>query len=72
MSASIFYPLRFRSNLKTLVWGTEDWTVSTVPGSESQIANGAWADMKLSELVRKYPTEILGKKVSEVLPEVLK
>ena len=59
------YPFLFKENHKTLVWGTEDWTVSAVPGSESQIANGAWAGMKLPELVRKYPVEILGKKVAE-------
>ena len=61
----MFYPLLFKSNQKTLVWGTEDWTVSAVPGSESEITNGPCAGMKLPELVSKYPVEILGQKVAE-------
>ena len=65
MNANVFYPLRFKPNLKTLVWGTEDWTVSAVAGSESEIANGLWAGMKLPDLVSKYPVEILGQKVAE-------
>ena len=60
-----FYPLRFKPNRKILVWGTEDWTVSAVPGSESEVANGAWEGMKLPELVSRYPVEILGRKVAE-------
>lgn len=47
------------------MWGTEDWTVSAVPGSESEVANGAWEGMKLPELVSRYPVEILGRKVAE-------
>lgn len=65
MNADLFYPLRFQLNRKILVWGTEDWTVSAVPGSESEIANGTWAGMKLPELVSRYPAEILGRKVAE-------
>ena len=60
-----FYPYLFKPNQKTLVWGTEDWTVSAVPGSESEIANGTWAGIKLPSLVSRYPVEILGKKVAE-------
>ena len=65
MVVNNFYPLRFKLNRKILVWGTEDWTVSAVPGSESEVANGPWEGMKLPELVSKYPVEILGRKVAE-------
>ena len=65
MVVNNFYPLRFKLNRKILVWGTEDWTVSAVPGSESEVANGPWEGMKLPELVSKYPVEILGQKVAE-------
>ena len=65
MVVNHFYPLRFKLNRKILVWGTEDWTVSAVPGSESEVANGPWEGMKLPELVSKYPVEILGRKVAE-------
>jgi len=59
------YPLLFSDNRKTLVWGTEDWTVSAVPGSESEIANGTWSGQKLSDVIARYPQEILGKQVAE-------
>ena len=65
MVVNNFYPLRFKLNRKILVWGTEDWTVSAVPGSESVVANGPWEGMKLPELVSKYSVEILGRKVAE-------
>ena len=59
------YPYLFRQNRKTLVWGTEDWTVSAVPGSESVVDNGSCAGMKLTEVVAGDPEEILGKAVAE-------
>ena len=31
---------KFRPILKTLVWGTENWVLSGVPGSESVVAEG--------------------------------
>ena len=42
-----FTPIR-----KTLVWGTEDWVISGVPGSESVVAEGPEAGKKITEL---YP-----------------
>ena len=60
-----FYPLLFKQNRKTLIWGTEDWTVSAVPGSESRVDNGKWADATLTECISNYPKEILGKSVAE-------
>ena len=62
---STFYPLLFRTNRKVLVWGTEDWTVSAVPGSESVVDNGSWAGSRINEIIANYPTEILGKAVAE-------
>lgn len=57
---SPLYPILFKQNRKTLVWGTEDWTVSAVPGFESVVENGVMADCSLAEVVQKYPQEILG------------
>jgi len=59
------HPMLFQPNRKTLVWGTEDWTVSAVAGSESVIANGPWAGQKLSDIIAQYPQEILGREVAE-------
>ena len=58
------YPMLFNPNRKTLVWGTEDWTVSAVPGSESVVKNGHWAGRPLPEVISQYPQEILGKEVA--------
>lgn len=58
------YPMLFKPNRKTLVWGTEDWTVSAVAGSESIVDNGAWVNHPLPEVVSQYPQEILGKQVA--------
>ena len=58
------YPMLFKENRKTLVWGTEDWTVSAVSGSESIVENGLWAGHPLPAVVSKYPQEILGKQVA--------
>lgn len=49
------YPFTFEQNLKTLVWGTEEWTVSTVKGSESIIANGPLKGQKLTDVVGELP-----------------
>ncbi len=61
----MLYPMLFRQNRKTLVWGTEDWTVSAVPGSESQIENGVWAGSSLTEAISRQPEQILGKQVAQ-------
>lgn len=59
------YPFLFRPNLKTLVWGTEDWTVSAVPQSESIVDNGVLAGQSLTEIIRQAPSDILGKEVAQ-------
>lgn len=62
-SRNKLYPMLFQPNIKTLVWGTEDWAVSAVPGSVSEIENGTWSGYSLSEVIKKMPQEILGKQV---------
>ena len=42
---------KFKPILKTLVWGTENWVLSGVSGSESVVAEGPHAGKKLSEVV---------------------
>ena len=61
----MLYPFLFRQNRKTLIWGTEDWTVSAVPGSESVVDNGIWAGTMLTEVIASHPAEILGEAVAE-------
>ena len=58
------YPMLFKQNRKTLVWGTEDWTVSAVEGSESVVENGTWARYSLPDVISRRPQEILGKEVA--------
>ena len=43
---------KFKPILKTLVWGTESWVLSGVPGSESVVAEGPEAGKKITDL---YP-----------------
>lgn len=63
-SRNKLYPMLFKQNLKTLVWGTEDWSVSAVPGNESEVENGTWARYKLHEVIARRPAEILGKQTA--------
>ena len=58
------YPMLFKQNKKTLVWGTEDWTVSAVEGSVSEVENGTWARYSLNDVISRRPAEILGKAVA--------
>lgn len=64
-SRNKLYPMLFKQNLKTLVWGTEDWTISAVPGAESIVENGTWARYSLPEVIARRPAEILGKRTAE-------
>ena len=41
---------KFEPILKTLVWGTENWVLSGVPGSESVVAEGPEAGKTISEV----------------------
>lgn len=60
MRESKYYPLMFETNLKTLVWGTEQWVVSGVPGSESVVANGNFKGMSLTDVVNGDAEGMLG------------
>lgn len=59
------YPMLFAGNRKTLVWGTEDWVVSAVPGSESVITNGVYAGKQLTDVIAEQPEVVLGKQVAK-------
>lgn len=61
---SSLYPFLFRSNLHTLVWGSESWEVSAVPSSTSVIANGEFQGQSLSNVIAENPVEILGESVA--------
>ena len=65
MNSKELYPLVFEGNLNTLVWGSEDWSVSAVKGSESVVANGKWKGCTLSEVISQDPAALLGGKVAE-------
>lgn len=41
---------KFRPIVKTMVWGTETWVVSAVPGSESVVSEGPEAGKSITEL----------------------
>ena len=58
------YPLLFSQNRKTLVWGTEDWIVSGIPGSESVISHGPHTGMLLTDYIAGNPAAILGHRIS--------
>ena len=45
---------KFTPILKTLVWGTESWVLSSVPGSESVVAEGPKKGAKITDI---YPGE---------------
>lgn len=48
--------LRFQPLLKTLVWGTENWVLSGVKGSETTVAEGPLAGKTLNEVYgREFP-----------------
>ena len=64
-SRNKLYPILFKQNSKTLVWGTEDWTVFGVPNSESEVENGTWARYNLTEVIARRPAEILGKQTAQ-------
>lgn len=41
---------KFQPILKTLVWGTESWVLSGVPGNESVVAEGPHAGKKITDI----------------------
>ena len=54
--------LSFVSSLHKLVWGTESWEVSAVPGNESVISNGPLEGQTLSYAVSQWGEQLLGRK----------
>lgn len=43
----------------------ESWEVSAVPSSTSVIGNGEWEGLELTEIISRYPKEILGESVAQ-------
>ena len=41
---------KFTPILKTMVWGTENWVLSGVPGNESVVAEGPEKGKKITEI----------------------
>ena len=58
-------PIFFKENLHTLVWGTEEWSVSAVESSPSVVDGGEFADNILTDIIAAHPVEILGQHVAE-------
>lgn len=65
ISSEELYPMAFLENTKHLVWGTEEWAISAVSGSESVVANGKWKSDILDDVIARFPVEILGKHNAE-------
>ncbi len=63
MNKMNLYPFVFKPNNKKLVWGTEEWAISAVPGSESIVANGPLEGKSLSKVIESAPEAILGREV---------
>lgn len=52
---------KFTPLLKTLIWGTESWQISGVPGNETPIVTGADSTTKnLNDLVREQKEKLVG------------
>ena len=59
---SSFYPLTFKENLHTALWGTESWEISGHASSPSTVANGEFAGQTLSALAATYGRAFMGTK----------
>ena len=57
-----FYPLTFKENLHTALWGTESWEVSGHSSSPSMVAEGAFAGRTLEDLTAEYGFALTGTK----------
>lgn len=56
------YPLTFRPNLHTALWGTESWEISGHASSPSVVAEGPLAGRTLEELAQAYGVALTGTK----------
>lgn len=64
VSHNRLYPMLFKQNRKTFVGRTEDWTISAVPNSESEVENGIWARYNFAEVINKNSSAILGRQTT--------
>ena len=71
---SLLYPLTFRANLHTALWGTESWEISGHPSSPSVVAEGPLAGRALDALAAEYGSLLTGTKapVAGVFPLLFK
>ncbi len=49
----------------------ESWELSGVPGNESVVSNGEFAGRTITELIKEYCAELLGRHVNETYGENL-
>ncbi|MDR2912479.1 MAG: mannose-6-phosphate isomerase [Alistipes sp.] len=61
----MLYPLKFKPRLRRLLWGSENWLISAVPGDVSVVANDLLAENPLDELVEVYMGDLVGDAVFE-------
>ncbi len=71
------YPLKFKSILKSIIWGGNDitkfkgiaqqdgigesWEISSVEGNISVVANGAFEGRDLTQIIAEYKEQLVGK-----------
>jgi len=60
-----FLPLNLSYVNKSLIWGTEKWVISAVPGGESVVLNGEYKGLSLQKIVDDCGPDLLGKYVYE-------
>ena len=56
------YPLTFRQNLHTALWGVESWEISGHHSSPSVVAEGPLSGRTLEELAAGFGRELVGAK----------
>ncbi len=59
------YPLTFRPNIHTALWGRESWEISGHPSSPSVVAEGPLAGRTLKELAEDYGSALTGAKAHD-------
>ena len=59
------YPLTFRQNLHTALWGVESWEISGHHSSPSVVAEGPLSGRTLEELAAGFGRELVGAKAPE-------
>ena len=59
------YPLTFRQNLHTALWGVESWEISGHRSSPSVVADGPLAGRTLEELAAEFGRRLVGDKAPE-------